>query len=122
MKAYDFDLADVKILPGPFHENMTRDLNYLLAYDCNRLLASFQKVAGIAPKAPNLGGWDSAGQAGTICGHYLSACAMMYSHPRDHSLLEKIDYLLPRLAECQKANGKSDPQFKGYCAGLPASR
>ena len=31
MKAYDFDLADVKILPGPFHENMTRDLNYLLA-------------------------------------------------------------------------------------------
>ncbi len=121
MQAYDFDLADVNILPGPFHENMTRDLNYLLAYDCNRLLASFQKVSGIPTKAPNLGGWDSAGQAGTICGHYLSACAMMYSHTHDDRLLEKIDYILPRLAKCQEANGRKDPQFKGYCAGLPAS-
>ncbi len=121
IKASSFDLADVKILSGPFHANMTRDLNYLLAYDCNRLLSSFQKVAGIPPKAPTLGGWDSGGQGGTICGHYLSACAMMYAHTRDSRLLEKMDYILPRLAQCQKANGRHDPQFKGYCAGLPGS-
>ncbi len=121
MKAYSFDLADVTILPGPFHANMTRDLNYLLAYDCNRLLASFQKVSGIPPKAPTLGGWDSGGQGGTICGHYLTACSMMYAHTKDYRLLEKIDYILPRLAACQKANGRQDPQFKGYCAGLPGS-
>jgi DUF1680 family protein len=121
MKAYSFDLADVKILPGPFHDNMIRDLNYLLAYDCNRLLASFQKVSRLPTKAPTLGGWDAGGQGGTICGHYLSACSMMYAHTRDHRLLEKIDYLLPRLAECQKANGKIDPRFAGYVAGLPGS-
>ncbi len=121
MKAYSFDLADVKILPGPFHENMTRDLNYLLAYDCNRLLASFQKVSGLPTLAPTLGGWDAGGQGGTICGHYLSACSMMYSHTRDGRLLEKIDYLLPRLRECQETNGKKYPNFKGYVAGLPGS-
>ncbi len=121
MQAYAFDLADVRMLPGPFHDNMIRDQNYLLAFDCDRLLATFQKVAGIPPKAPNLGGWDSEGQAGTICGHYLSACAMMYAHTRDQRLLEKIDYLLPRMAECQQANGHRDPQFVGYCTGLPGS-
>ncbi len=121
MKAYSFDLSDVQILDGPFHDNMTRDLNYLLAYDCDRLLASFQKVSRLPTKAPTLGGWDAGGQGGTICGHYLSACSMMYAHTRDHRLLEKIDYLLPHLAKCQKANGKIDPRFAGYLAGLPGS-
>ena len=121
LKAYSFDLADVTMLPGPFHDNMVRDLNYLLAYDCNRLLASFQKVSGLPTLAPTLGGWDAGGQGGTICGHYLSATSMMYAHTRDHRLLEKIDYLLPRLRECQETNGKKYPGFKGYVAGLPGS-
>ena len=122
MKCDEFDLADISILSGPFHENMIRDLNYLLAFECDRLLAPFEKVAGLPARAPSLGGWESGGCAGHICGHFLSSASMMYSHTRNDRLLEKINYLLPRLAECQRANGRKDAQFRGYCFGVPGAR
>ena len=119
MACYAFDLADVKMLPGPFRENMMRDLDYLVSFDCDRLLAPFQKAAGLPTRAPNLGGWESEGLASHYCGHFMSASAMMYAHTRDPRLALKIDYLLPRLAECQRANGHDDREFAGYCAGIP---
>ena len=119
MACYAFDLADVNMLPGPFWDNMMRDLHYLLSFDCDRLLAPFQKVAGLPTRAPNLGGWESEGLASHYCGHFMSAAAMMYAHTRDPRLAVKIDYLLPRLAECQRANGREDREFAGYCAGIP---
>jgi DUF1680 family protein len=122
MACYEFDLADIRMLQGPFHDNMVRDQNYMLAFDCDRLLAPFQKIAGLPTKAPNLGGWESAGLASHFCGHFLSAASMMYSHTRDARLLDKIDYLLPRLAQCQRANGKRHRQFRGYCTGIPGSK
>ncbi len=122
LKAYEFDLADVTIGPGPFKDNQQRDLDYLLSFDCNRLLAPFEKVAGIKPRANNYGGWENTGLASHITGHYLSSAAMMFAHTRDSRLLAKIDSLLPRMTACQKANGKSDPQFRGYCAGMPGSK
>lgn len=122
MACYEFDLADVKLLPGPFRDNMVRDLEYLSSFDCDRLLAPFQNAAGLPARAPPLGGWESEGLASHYCGHFMSASAMMYSHTRDRRLLEKVDYLLPRLAECQKANGRDDPDFAGYCAGIPGGK
>jgi DUF1680 family protein len=114
-----FDLADVQMLPGPFRDNMVRDLDYLTSFDCDRLLAPFQTAAGLPTRAPNLGGWESEGLASHYCGHFMSAAAMMYAHTRDPRLAVKIDYLLPRLAACQQANGLDDPEFAGYCAGIP---
>jgi DUF1680 family protein len=118
----EFDLADITLLAGPFRDNMSRDLEYLLSFDCDRLLAPFQRVAGLAARAPALGGWESRGLASHYCGHYLSAASMMYAHTRDQRLEEKIDYLLPRLAACQEANGRADSDFRGYCAGIPDSK
>ena len=117
-----FDLADVTLLPGPFRDNMERDLQYLLAFDCDRLLAPFQNVAGLPAKAASLGGWESQGLSSHYCGHYLSAASMMYAHTREPRLAQKIDYLLPRLAACQEANGRDDPDFRGYCTGIPGSK
>ncbi len=122
LQAYEFDLADVTIGAGPFKDNQQRDLDYLLSFDCDRLLAPFEKVAGIKPLANNYGGWENGGLASHITGHFLSSTAMMYAHTRDARLLAKIDALLPRMAACQKSNGKSDPQFRGYCAGMPGSK
>ena len=122
LRAYEFDLADVRIGPGPFMDNQQRDMKYLLAFDPDRLLAPFEKVAGFKPKAMNYGGWENSGLASHITGHFLSSASMMYAHTRDKRLLAKIDALLPRLAACQKANGRSDPQFRGYCAGMPGSK
>jgi DUF1680 family protein len=122
MACYAFDLADVRLLPGPFHDNMLRCLTYLRSFDCDRLLAPFQEAAGLPRRAPNLGGWESAGLASHYGGHFMSAAAMMYAHTHDPRLAAKIDYLLPRLAECQKANGRHDPEFAGYCAGIPGGK
>ncbi|HEV7138747.1 MAG TPA: beta-L-arabinofuranosidase domain-containing protein [Steroidobacteraceae bacterium] len=118
----EFDLADVTLLPGPFRDNMVRDLEYLASFDCDRLLAPFEQVAGLPARAPSLGGWESQGLASHYCGHYLSAAAMMYSHTRDPRLRRNIDELLPRLAACQEANGRNDPDFRGYCTGIPQSK
>ncbi len=117
-----FDAADVTLLPGPFRDNMVRDLDYLLAFDCDRLLAPFEKLAGLPTRAPNLGGWESGGLASHYCGHFLSAASMMHAQTRDARLAAKIDYLLPRLAQCQEANGRADARFRGYCTGIPASK
>ena len=118
----EFDLADVTLLPGPYRDNMARDLEYLASFDCDRLLAPFEQVAGLPTRAPSLGGWETRGIGGHYCGHYLSAAAMMYAHTRDRRLEGKIDYLLPRLAACQEANGHGDPDFRGYCTGIPGSK
>lgn len=118
----EFDLADVTLLPGPFHDNMARDLEYLASFDCDRLLAPFEQVAGLPTRAPSLGGWESQGLASHYCGHYLSAAAMMHAHTRDPRLQQKVAYLLPRLAACQQANGRADAQFRGYCTGIPQSK
>jgi uncharacterized protein len=118
----EFSLADVTLLPGPFRDNMRRDLDYLVSFDCDRLLAPFEQVVGLKPRAPSLGGWESQGLASHYCGHYLSAVAMMHAHTRDPRLARKVDYLLPRLAACQEANGRADPEFRGYCTGIPQSK
>lgn len=117
----EFDLADITLLPGPFRDNMTRDLKYLLEFDCDRLLAPFQSVAGLATRAPSLGGWESRGLASHYCGHYLSAASMMYAHTHNRQLRRNVDYLLPHLAACQEANGQ-DADFRGYCTGIPGSK
>ncbi|HEX8758118.1 MAG TPA: beta-L-arabinofuranosidase domain-containing protein [Steroidobacteraceae bacterium] len=118
----EFDLADVTLLPGPFRDNMARDLEYLASFDCDRLLAPFEKLAGLPARAPSLGGWEAQGLASHYCGHFLSAAAMMHAHTHDPRLAHKIDYLLPRLAACQEANGRNDEDFRGYCTGIPQSK
>ena len=122
LQCREFDLADVTLLPGPFRENMDRDLEYLRSFDCDRLLAPFQQVAGLPTRAPSLGGWETRGIGGHYCGHYLSAAAMMYAHTRERRLAQKIDYLLPQLAACQEANGRAAADFRGYCTGIPGGK
>ncbi len=122
LECYEFNVADVTLLPGPFRDNMVRDLDYLLAFDCDRLLAPFQTVAGLPTRAPSLGGWESEGLASHYTGHFLSASSMMYAQTRDARLAAKIDYMLVHLAACQRANGRDDAQFQGYCAGIPDSK
>ncbi|MGH8295280.1 MAG: beta-L-arabinofuranosidase domain-containing protein [Steroidobacteraceae bacterium] len=118
----EFGLADVTLLAGPFRDNMERDLEYLASFDCDRLLAPFEHVAGLPARAPSLGGWESEGLASHYCGHFLSAASMMHAQTHDPRLQEKIDYLLPRLAACQEANGRDDEEFRGYCTGIPKSK
>jgi DUF1680 family protein len=92
---------------------------YLLALDCDRLLAPFRREAGLAPKKPSYGNWENIGLDGHTAGHYLSALADMIAAHADTptgELRRRLNYMVDELDTCQKANGD------GYIGGIPGSR
>ena len=97
-----FNLSDVRLLPGPFRHAQEMDERYLLELDPDRLLASYYKTAGLKPKAPQYGGWESTHLSGAILGHYLSAASMMFASTGNPKLKERVDYIVDRLKQCQE--------------------
>ena len=55
-----FPLQDVRLGASPFLDAQTTDLNYLMAMEPDRLLAPFLREAGLAPKQPSFGNWESS--------------------------------------------------------------
>jgi uncharacterized protein len=114
LKAYGFNLKDVRLLPGsPFKHAMDMDAGYILSLSPNRLLNRFYKNAGLPPKDSAYGGWESDGLSGHSLGHYLSAASMMYASTGDQRFKNNIDYLVAELARCQAA------RKTGYVGAIP---
>jgi DUF1680 family protein len=103
IKAYAFDLSQVSLLESTFKTAMKADETYLLVIDPDRLLSGFRKNAGLTPKAKIYGGWEGDGLAGHSLGHYLSAISMQYASSRNPAFLQKANYIVDELAECQKS-------------------
>ena len=101
LQAQPFALRDVRLLDGPFKAAMQRDLDYLLALEPDRFLSGFCSCAGLEPRAPKYGGWESDGVAGQTLGHYLSACSMAYASTGDERFRERAAYIVGELALCQ---------------------
>jgi DUF1680 family protein len=112
-ETYAFPLSDVKLLAGPFHHAMERDVEYLLQLDPDRLLHRFRLFAGLTPKGPLYPGWESETLSGHTLGHYLSACALHYAASGDIRFKEKTDYVVNELALCQQA------RKTGYVGSIP---
>lgn len=113
-KAFSFALKDVTLLPGsPFKHAMDKDAAYLLSLEPDRLLHRFHKNAGLPTKGTVYGGWESEGLSGHTLGHYLSACAMMYSSTMDKRFKAKADYIIDELIRCQEA------RKTGYIGAIP---
>jgi uncharacterized protein len=113
MKAYPFQLGEVKLLASPFQQAMQKDTAYLMAIEPDRLLSQFRSHAGLQPKAPKYGGWESDGLAGHTLGHYLSAIALEYSSTKNKKFLDRANYIVDELAECQQA------RKTGYVGAIP---
>ncbi len=113
LPAQQFPPEEVRLLDGPFRHAMERDAKYLLSLEPDRLLSGFRSEAGLKPKADKYGGWESQGIAGHTLGHYLSACSRMYQDTGNSEFLDRVNYVVDQLAECQKANGN------GYVAAIP---
>ena len=113
IKASPFAPHDVRLLDGPFKAAMQRDLTYLLSLEPDRFLHLFRKHAGLEPKAPVYGGWESQGVAGHSLGHYLSACSLAFASTNDARFKERVDYLVSELALCQKERAD------GYVSAIP---
>ena len=110
-RARFFSLHDVRLGEGPFLEAQRRDAGYLLALEPDRMLHNFRVNAGLAPRAPVYGGWESQEPwveircHGHTLGHYLSASACMYASTDDARFAERVDYIVAELAECQEKTG-----------------
>ena len=114
VKAYAFNLKDVKLLDGsPFKKAMEKDAAYLLLLEPERLLYRFYQNAGLPTKGDIYGGWESEGLSGHTLGHYLSACALFYSGTGNIEFKTRVDYIVSELARCQKA------RKTGYVGAIP---
>ena len=106
-----FELADVRLLDGPFRRAQELDAKYMLRLEPDRLLHNFRVNAGLKPKAPVYGGWESVEPwveircHGHTLGHYLSACSMMFAATGDEQFKRRSDYVVAELRECQDAGG-----------------
>ena len=114
IKAYAFNLKDVRLLPGSeFKHAMDIDGGYMLALEPKRLLSRFYQNAGLPVKDSVYGGWEHAGLSGHTLGHYLSACSMMYASTGDARFKERADLIIVELARCQ------DARKTGYVGAIP---
>lgn len=111
-----FSLNSVRLTESPFYDAMKLDETWLLKLEPDRLLSGFRSEAGLKPKAPKYGGWESGGVAGQTFGHYLSACAMMYASTGEEIFNDKIKYCIEELDTCQKSMGN------GLVAGFPRAK
>ncbi|TQK10319.1 hypothetical protein FBX97_0235 [Herbaspirillum sp. SJZ107] len=111
-----FPLRDVRLGPSPFLDAQTTDLNYLMVMEPDRLLAPFLREAGLQPKQPSYGNWESSGLDGHMGGHYLSALALMFASTGDAEVKRRLDYCIAELKRAQQANGD------GYLGGIPGGR
>jgi DUF1680 family protein len=106
-----FDLAAVHLLDGPFKTAQQLDAQYLLSLDSDRLLHNFRVNAGLQPRAPVYGGWESQEPwieircHGHTLGHYLSACSMMFASTGQTAFKKRVDYIVAELKACQDARG-----------------
>ncbi len=115
-----FPLSDVSLIDGPFKQARDLNLQVLLKYDTDRLLAPYRKEAGLPEKAKCYPNWD--GLDGHVGGHYLSAMAMYYASTGNAECKKRMEYMISELKAFQEANTKNNPAWGvGYVGGVPKS-
>lgn len=117
----EFPLKDVRLLDGPF--KTARDLNIqnLLKYDVDRMLAPYRKEAGLPEKAKSFANWE--GLDGHIAGHYLSAMAINTAATNNTECRKRMEYMISELKAYQEANAVNHPDWgMGYVGGVPNSK
>ena len=116
----EFPLGDVSLLDGPFKHARDLNIEVLLKYDVDRLLAPYRKEAGLSEKAKCYPNWE--GLDGHVGGHYLSAMAMNYAATGNAGCKKRMDYMISELKACQDANVLKYPDWgPGYLGGVPNS-
>lgn len=115
-----FPLSDVLLLDGPFKHARDLNIQTLLKYDVNRLLAPYRIQAGLTAIATSYTNWD--GLDGHIGGHYLSALAINYAATGNTQCKTLMDYMVSELKNCQDANAVNNVTWGvGYAGGVPNS-
>ena len=105
--AHPFDLHQVRLLPGPFLDDLNVNRRYMMGLDPDRLLHSFRVTAGLPSSAEPYYGWEAPNNElrGHFVGHYLSGCALLAAQTGDAAVRARGDLLVSELARCQQPNG-----------------
>ncbi|MFV0537919.1 MAG: beta-L-arabinofuranosidase domain-containing protein [Dysgonomonas sp.] len=126
IKAYSFDLKDVRLLDSPFRQNMERESNWIMSLGVDRLLHSFRTSAGSwagleggYESVKKLGGWESLDceLRGHTTGHIMSGLAYLYASTGDEQYRIKADSLINGLADVQEVLLKNG--HNGYLSAFP---
>lgn len=116
-----FNTSDVTLLDGPFKHARDLNIEVLLQYDVDRMLAPILNETGLKPKAEYYPNWE--GLDGHIIGHYLSAVAMNYAQTGDKRLGKTLDYMMKELQACADASRVNCQGWgEGYLGGVPNSK
>ena len=116
----EFPLSQVTLLEGTLKSARDLNINTLLKYNCDRLLAPYRKEAGLTPKAECYPNWD--GLDGHVGGHYLTAMAINAATGNEECR-KRMEYIIKEIAECAEANRKNHPEWGvGYMGGMPNSQ
>lgn len=106
-------------LKGVLEWRRNEDRKYLMSLKPENLLLPYYLEAGLTrityiPKDLH-GGWDSplSQIRGTVCSHWLSSAALIYSETGDMELRSRADYIVNEIARCQKENGGE------WCFSIP---
>lgn len=103
----EFPLSQITLLEGPLKHARDLNIETLLKYDCDRLMAPYRKEAGLTPKAKCYPNWD--GLDGHVGGHYLTAMAINAATGNEECR-KRMEYIISEIAECAEANCKNHPQ------------
>ena len=106
-----FNLEAV-LLTNEYYINASeKEVDYLLSFDIDKLLAGFRDTAGLDMKgASRYDGWEDSLIGGHTLGHYLTACSQAYrsansSETEKEQLISIIKEIVDGLKECQDAIG-----------------
>lgn len=95
------------------------DRKYMMGLTTENLLLPYYHEAGIIrinymPKTFH-GGWDSPLSMirGTVCSHWLSTAALLYSETGDEEIKARADKIVREIARCQEENGGE------WCFSIP---
>lgn len=109
-------LTAIRLRPSDFATAVEVNRAYLHRLSPDRLLHNFRKYAGLEPKAPIYGGWESDTIAGHTLGHYLTALTLTWQQTGDTEMRRRADYIVDELAEAQAKRGS------GYVGALGRKR
>jgi DUF1680 family protein len=121
--AYTFDISQVTLNVGRFHENQNRTLTYLKFVDPERLLYVFRANHNVSTNgATTNGGWDAPDFPfrSHFQGHLLSAWSQCYSTFKDIECRDRAVSFVAELLKCQQNNDVAGYNA-GYLSGFPES-
>lgn len=115
----EFPLGDITLLDGPLKHARDLNVQVLLKYDCDRMLAPYRKEAGLQPRKPSYTNWD--GLDGHVGGHYLSALAINAATGNEECR-KRMEYMISELQLVLDANNQRPEAWcHNYIGGVPNS-